>query len=111
MTVPLSLLVHRGAELAQNLQVEVDGAVTDAAPAQVGDEGLPQAVQERTAEEDRDARGAGMRVDISHVSRLDLGRVQLEDALALVVVDAHAVQAQQPRDHVDVTNERDVAQH
>ena len=27
---------------------------------------------------------------------LDLGGVQLKDALALVVVDAHAVQAQQP---------------
>ena len=107
----LGLLVDRGAELAQDLQVEVDGAVTDTAPTQVGDEGLPQAVQERTAEEDRDARGAGVRVNVGHVGRLDLGRVQLEDALALVVVDAHSVQAQQPRDHVDVTNERDVAQH
>jgi hypothetical protein len=40
----LGLLVDRGAELAQDLQVEVDGAVTDTAPTQVGDEGLPQAV-------------------------------------------------------------------
>ena len=107
----LGLFVHHRAELTQDLQVEVDGAITDTAPAQVGDEGLSQAVQERAAEEDRNARGAGVRVDVGHVRRLDLGWVQLEDALALVVVDAHAVQAQQPRDHVDVTNERDIAQH
>ena len=91
--------------------MEVDGAVADAAAAQVGDEGLPQAVQERAAEEDRNARGAGVRVDIGHVCGLDLGGVQLEDALTLVVVDAHAVQAQQPRDHVDIPDEGDVAQH
>jgi len=48
---------------------------------------------------------------VGHVGRLDLGRVKLEDTLALVVVDAHAVQAQKPRDHVHVTNERDIAQH
>ena len=107
----LSLLVDHGAELTQDLQVKVDGAVADTAPAQIGDEGLPEAVQERTAEEDRNARGAGVRVNVSHVSRLDLGRVKLEDALALVVVDAHAVQTQQSRDHVDITDEWDVAQH
>ena len=107
----LLLLVDGGAELAQDLQVEVDGPVANAAPAQVRDEGLPQAVQERAAEEDRDPGGAGVRVDIGHVRGLDLGGVQLEDTLALIVVDAHTVQAQQSRDHVDVANERDVAQH
>ena len=38
--------------LAQDLQMEVDRAVPDAAAAQIRDEGLPQPVQERAAEQD-----------------------------------------------------------
>ena len=89
----------------------VDGAVPDAAAAQVGDEGLPQPVQERTAEQDGDARGTGVRVDVGHMGGLDPGGVEAEHALGLVVVDGDPVQGQQPGDDVDVTYERDVAQH
>ena len=103
-------LVHDRPVLAQNLQVEVDRAVPDAAAAQIGDEGLPQTVQEWAAEQNGDAGAAGVGVDIGHVSGLDAGRIQPQDALGLVIVDRHTVKGQQPRDDVDVTDERNVAQ-
>ena len=103
-------LVHDRPVLAQNLQVEVDRAVPDAAAAQIGDEGLPQTVQEWAAEQNGDAGAAGVGVDIGHVSGLDAGRIQPQDALGLVIVDRHTVKGQQARDDVDVTDERNVAQ-
>ena len=105
------LLVHHRAEAAQDVQVVVDGAVSDAAPAQVRDEGLPQSVQKRAAEEDRNARGPGVGVDVRHMGALDAGGVQGQDPLGLVVVNGDPVQAQQPGDHVHVTDEGHVAQH
>ena len=42
----VGLLVDDRAELAQRLQVEVDGTATDRAAAQLGDEGLAQLVQQ-----------------------------------------------------------------
>ncbi len=62
-------LVDDGAERAQRVQVEVDRAVADAAPTEVGDERLAEAVQQRPAEQDRDAAGAGVRVDLLEVRR------------------------------------------
>ena len=74
-------LLDDGAELAQHVEVEVDRAVADAAAAEVGDEGLAETVQQRAAEQDRDAARAGVRVDVGEVRALDVGRV--EDELAL----------------------------
>ena len=75
-------LLDDRAEVAQHLEVVVDRAVADAAAAEVGDERLAEPVQQRTAEQDRDAARAGVRVDVGHVRRLDRRRV--EDELALV---------------------------
>ncbi|MNW56395.1 hypothetical protein D3C74_341070 [compost metagenome] len=107
----LLALVHHGAELAQDVQVVVDGAVADPAPAQVRDERLAQAVQQRPAEEDRDAARPGVRVDVRDVRRLDVGRVEVQRARDLVRDDLDAVQLEQPRHDADVADLRHVAQH
>ena len=44
--------------------MEVDRTVADAAAAEVGDERLAELVQQRTAEQDRDAARPGVRVDL-----------------------------------------------
>ena len=67
-------------------------------------------MQEWAAEQNGDAGAAGVGVDIGHVSGLDAGRIQPQDALSLVIVDRHTVKGQQARDNVDVTDERNVAQ-
>ena len=71
-------LVHDGAELPQDVEVEVDRPVADVAAAQVGDERLAEPVQQRAAEQDRDAAGAGVRVDVGDVRRLDVRRVEVQ---------------------------------
>ncbi len=58
--------------------MEVDRAVADTASTEVGDERLTETVQERPAEEDRNAGGAGMGVDLLEVGRLDITRVEDE---------------------------------
>ena len=102
------LAEYYSAELAQKLQVDADGAVTDAPPAQVGDDGPPQAMQERTAEEDRDARRTRERVDIRARGNLDVRGVHAQRAAILIEVNLDAVQAQQVRDDVGVADERHV---
>ena len=63
----LVALVDDRTERAQGIHVEVDRPVADAAAAEVGDERLAEAVQQRSAEQDRDAAGAGERVDLGEV--------------------------------------------
>ena len=104
-------LVDHGAELAQHLEVVVDRAVADAAAAEVGDERLAQAVQQRPAEQDRDAAGAGVRVDVGHVRRLDRAGVEQELALLRAVGDLDAVDLEEAADDPDIADVRDVPQH
>ncbi len=106
----LRVLLDGGTELAQHLEVEVDRTAADVAAAQARDEGVAEAVQQRAAEEDRDARGAGVRVDVGDVGALHVRGV--EDQLAVLVAGAHghAVELQQAADHLDVADVRDVAQ-
>ncbi|GMA88767.1 hypothetical protein GCM10025868_40170 [Angustibacter aerolatus] len=72
----LGALLDLGAELAQHVHVVVDRSLTDAAATEVGDERLAETVQQRPAEQDRDAARAGVRVDVGHVGPLDVGRVE-----------------------------------
>jgi hypothetical protein len=51
-------------------------------PAEVGDERLAQAVQQRPAEQDRDAAGARERVDLREVRLQHVARVEKQLALA-----------------------------
>ena len=104
------LLINDRAELAQRLQVEVDGTSADRAAAQLRDEGLAQLVQQRTAEQDRDARGARERVDVGARGDLDVGGVHAQLAAILIEVDLDAVQAQQVRNNVGVADERHVVE-
>ncbi len=64
-------LLDDGPERTENIEVVVDRTVADAASAQVGNEGLTQSVEQRPAEENRDAARPRVRVDVRHVSRLD----------------------------------------
>ena len=104
----VGLLINDCAELAQRIEVEVDGATADRASAQLGDEGLAQLVQERAAEQDRDTRGTRERIDIRTRGDLNVGGVHTQRAAVLIKVDFDAMQAQQIRDDVGVADERDV---
>ena len=52
---PLRLLGDNRPERAQCIEVEVDGAVADSTPAEVGNEGFTQLVQQRPTEQNRDS--------------------------------------------------------
>ena len=103
-------LLDDRAELAQRVEVEVDRAVADAAAAEVGDERLAEAVQQRAAEQDRDAGGAGVRVDLLEVRGLHVARVEHKRAGLVALGHAHAVHLEQGAHHGDVAQIRDVAQ-
>ena len=107
---PVGLLVHNRAELAQGLEVEVDGATPDRAPSELWNERLSELVQEGAAEEDRDTRGSRERVDVGAGGNLDVGGIHAQRAAILVEVDANAVQAQQVGHDVRVPNQRHVVE-
>jgi hypothetical protein len=101
-------LVDHGAELAQRAQVEVDRPVADVAAAEVRDERVAEPVQQRAAEQDRDAAGAGMHVDLVDVGPPDVRRV--EAVAAVLLADPYPVQLQEAADHLHVADRRDVVQ-
>ena len=103
-------LLDRRAELPQHVEVEVDGTAADVAAAEARDEGVPEAVQQRAAEEDRDAGGARVRVDVGDVRALDVRGV--EDELAGLLAGAHggAVQFQKPAYDPDIADVGHVAE-
>ena len=104
-------LVDDRAELAQHLEVVVDRAVADAAAAEVGDERLAEPVQQRPAEQDRDAARAGVRVDVGHVGALDSARVEQQLALVGAVGHLDAVDLEQTADDPHVADVRHIPQH
>ncbi len=77
----LVALVDDRAEGTQRIHVEVDRPVADAAAAEIRDERLADAVQQRAAEQDGDAARSGQRVDLREVRPLDIRRVEHEHAL------------------------------
>jgi hypothetical protein len=89
--------------------VEVDRAVADAAAAEVGDERLAEAVQQRSAEQDRDAAGAGVGVDLGEVGALDVPRVEQQLA-GLRTRHEHTVGLEQAPHDRHVADLRDVAE-
>src|SRR5699024_8797438 len=64
----------------------------------------------RTAEQDRDAAGARVGVDVGNVGLLDVAGVQPDDAGVHVVVDLDPVQTEQAGDDLDILDLRHVAQ-
>src|SRR5581483_349956 len=103
-------LLDHGAERAQGVEVEVDRPVADAAAAEVRDEGVAVAVQQRAAQQDRDAALPGVRGDLGVIRGVHRGGV--EDQLVAHVAGAYgdAVRLQQAGDNAHVTDPRDVAQ-
>ena len=69
-------LLDGRAELAQHVEVEVDRPAADVAAAQARDERVAEPVQQRAAEQDRDPRGARVRVDVGDVGALHVRRVE-----------------------------------
>ncbi len=69
-------LLDHGTELAQRAEVEVDRPVADVAAAEVRDERVPDAVQQRSAEQDRDPAGTRVHVDLVNVGALHVGRIE-----------------------------------
>jgi hypothetical protein len=68
------------------------GAVTDAASTEVGDERLTETVQQRAAEEDRNARGTGVSVDLLEVRGFHVARVE-HQRTGLIAFGTHAHRA------------------
>jgi len=103
-------LVDDSPELAQDVEVEVDGTVADAAAAEIGDERLAETVQQRTAEQDRDAARSGVRVDVGEVRALHVRRVEDQLAVLDALDDAHAVHLEQAAHDAHVADVRHVLQ-
>ena len=103
-------LLDRRAELAQHVEVEVDRPAADVAAAEARDEGVAEPVQQRAAEQDRDARGARVRVDVGDVRALHVRRVEDQLARLLTGADRHPVQLQQSAHHPHVADVGHVAQ-
>src|SRR5690606_28740719 len=85
------LLLHDRPELAQRVEMKVDGPVADPTSAEVGDERLTETVQQRAAEQDRDARRAGVRIDLLVVRRFDIARVEDQRSRLVALGDGDAV--------------------
>ena len=85
--------------------MEVDRPVTDAASAEVGNEGLAQAMQQRSAEEDRDARRTGVRVDLFHMGGLDVARVEEKGSLVFALSHVHAVHLDESEQESELATE------
>src|SRR5690606_11713929 len=83
------------AELAQCGEMEVDGSISDAASPKVGYERVPQAVQERATEQDRDPARPGVHVDLVDAGTVHVGRIEDQLARLLAVGHPYAVQLQQ----------------
>ena len=84
-------LVDHGAERSQCIEVEVDGAVADAAAAEIGNERMAQAVQQRAAEQNRNAARPRKRVDLGTLRDGHVGRVENQDARLGAARDVDAV--------------------
>ena len=104
----LGRLVDDGPELAQRLDVEVDRARADVAAAQVRDERVPEPVQQRPAEQDRDPRRAGVHVDLITAGALHVRGVHDQLAVVGAVGHLHAVQLEQPAHDLHVADARHV---
>src|SRR5690606_776821 len=103
-------LLDGRAELPQHVEVEVDGAAADVAAAEARDERVPEPVQQRAAEQDRDPRGAGVGIDVGDVRALHAGGVEHQFAGLVPRADRHAVQLQQAAYDPHVADVRHVAQ-
>src|SRR5690606_7207746 len=80
----------------------------DVAPAEVGDDRVTEAVQQRAAEQDRDPAGAGVHVDLVHRGTAHPGRVQHQRVV--LVADPDPVQFQQVADDLHIADPRYVVQ-
>ena len=89
----------------------VDRTVADLAAAQVRDEGLADGVDQGPAQQDRDARIAGVGVDGGAGGGLGALRVKRQIAGHGVLVNPDAVELKQARDNLNVLDFRHVAQH
>ena len=87
----------------------VDWAVADVAAAEVWNESLTKLVQQRTAEQDWNARRASVSIDVDHASRLHVGWVERHGAV-VVVGNLHAVKLKKLRNDLNVADVRNLTQ-
>ena len=106
----IGLFFNDRAELTQGLQVEVDGTATDSASSQFRNECFAELVEKRPAEEDRNARSSRKSVNIRARGHANIRGIHAQFAALLVVVNLDPMQGQEVRDHVNVTNQRDVVE-
>ena len=106
----IGLFFNDRAELAQGLQVEVDGTPTDSASSQFRNECFAELVEKRPAEEDRNARSSRKSVNVRARGHANIRGIHAQFAALLVVINLDPVQGQEVRDHVNVTNQRDVVE-
>ncbi len=102
---------HHGTELAQDVEVVVDRAVADLAPAEVRDERLTDGVDQRSAQQDRDARVTGVGIDRGAGGGLRTLGIEGEVSRDGILLNRDAVELEQARDNLNVLDFGDVAQH
>ena len=90
--------------------MEVDRTIADAAAPEIRDERLAEQVQQRSAEEDRDAGCPGMRIDLLEVGRDRAARVEAERADLVTVAHGDTVHFEERAHDLHVADVRHVAQ-
>ena len=111
MNAVLMFLIDVSTQLTQRFQMEINRTTADIASAESRNERFTQTVQQRTGEQDRNARRAGQRIHVGHVSKLYIRGVDRDHAMIAVHRNVHAMQAQQIGDHMHVANLRNILQH
>jgi hypothetical protein len=89
--------------------VEVDGAITNTATTQVGNERFAQLMKERATEKNRNTARASVGIDLSEVSALDPARVKLKHAVTRIG-DGHRVSFKEAANDRDITDDGHVLQ-
>ena len=107
----LMFLIDVSTQLAQRFQMEIDRTTADIASTESRNERLAQTVQQRTGEQDRNARRAGQRIHVGHISKLHIRGIDCDHAVIAIHRNVHAMQTQQVGDHVHVANLRNILQH
>lgn len=111
MEIPVGKLFNLGAKLFQHTQVPVDGAVTNLATTQVGNEGFPDSVQQGAAEQNRNTGVACVYLNVGVVSYGDIRGVHAQFASLHVVVHRHTVRLYQVGNNLHVLDLGNVTKH
>ena len=107
---PLRKFGDLGAKRTECIEVEIDRAVADSTPTEVGDECFPELVEKRTTKQDGNSTRASVGVDLGKVGAPHIAGIHRELTVARVG-DPHSVRFEEPPDDGNVRDCWNSAQH